>query len=116
MNKVKQSSSTEHTVVTMVLQKKLQVHNFTIDIQSGEVMLSVSLQANGGVTQNEFVLFLEKRITVEQLFLGKGHNMMECNSVHATLEHYFPPTINSPMYYLPCMQQTRQKNHTVSGI
>lgn len=50
-----------------------------------------------------------KDITVEQLFLEKGHTMMECDSVHATLEHYFSPPINSPMDYVSRMRQARPK-------
>lgn len=33
----------------------------------------------------------EKNLLIRQLFLEKGHTMMECDSVHATLEKYCVP-------------------------
>ncbi|KAF2888825.1 hypothetical protein ILUMI_17348, partial [Ignelater luminosus] len=39
-----------------------------------------------------------------QLYLEKGHTMMECDSVHATLEKYFIPPINAPSDYIAQMR------------
>lgn len=52
---------------------------------------------------------ISKNIEIEQLFLQKGHTMMEADSVHATLEKYFIPPINSPMDYIARMRQARPK-------
>lgn len=45
----------------------------------------------------------EKNLLIRQLFLEKGHTMMECDSIHATLEKYFVPPINSPSDYIAHM-------------
>ena len=50
-----------------------------------------------------------KSIVIEQLFLAKGHTMMEADSVHATLEQYFKPPINSPADYIARMRLARSK-------
>lgn len=49
----------------------------------------------------------EKKVTIQQLFLEKGHTMMEADSVHSTLEHYFYPPINSPSDYVARMRMAR---------
>ncbi|KAF6216788.1 hypothetical protein GE061_001138 [Apolygus lucorum] len=46
-------------------------------------------------------------ITIQQLYLEKGHTMMEVDSVHATLEKYFRPPINSPADYVARMRLAR---------
>lgn len=46
-------------------------------------------------------------VEVEQLILEKGHTMMEADSVHSTLEHYFKPPIFSPSDYVSRMQLAR---------
>ncbi|KAF2904058.1 hypothetical protein ILUMI_02116 [Ignelater luminosus] len=43
---------------------------------------------------------VEKSIVIIQLYLEKGHTMMEADSVHSTFEQYFKPPINSPMDYV----------------
>lgn len=50
-----------------------------------------------------------KDITIQQLYLEKGHTMMEADSVHSTLEHYFHPPINSPTDYIARMRMARHK-------
>ncbi|KAJ8886621.1 hypothetical protein PR048_012833 [Dryococelus australis] len=57
-----------------------------------------------------------KEISVEQLFLENYHTMMEYDSVHATLKHYFSPSVNSTMVYAARMRQARPKKHAISGI
>lgn len=52
----------------------------------------------------------EKNITIQQLFLEKGHTMMSADTVHSTLEHYFTPPIFSPADYLARMRLARSKN------
>lgn len=54
---------------------------------------------------NDFAF--EKKVTIQQLFLEKGHTMMEADSVHSTLEHYFYPPINSPSDYVARMRLAR---------
>lgn len=49
----------------------------------------------------------EMSIVIEQLFLERGHTMMEVDSVHATLEKYFKPPINSPSDYVALMRRAR---------
>ncbi|CAI6368591.1 unnamed protein product [Macrosiphum euphorbiae] len=48
-----------------------------------------------------------KSITIEQLFLTKGHTMMEADNVHSTLEHYFKSPIYSPGDYISRMRLAR---------
>ncbi|KAK4876277.1 hypothetical protein RN001_012699 [Aquatica leii] len=43
---------------------------------------------------------VEKNINIVQLFLEKGHTMMEDDSVHSTLEALFKPPICSPEDYI----------------
>lgn len=50
---------------------------------------------------------VKKKIIIEQLYLEKGHTMMEADSVHATLEKYFIPPINSPSDYVARMRAAR---------
>lgn len=50
---------------------------------------------------------IENNVTVQQLFLEKGHTMMEADSVHSTLEHYFYEPINSPTDYVARMRMAR---------
>lgn len=52
----------------------------------------------------------EKNLLIRQLILEKGHTMMECDSVHATLEKYFVPPINSPSDYIAHMRSARPKH------
>lgn len=52
----------------------------------------------------------EKNITIQQLFLEKGHTMMSADTVHSTLEHYFTPPIFSPSDYLARMRLARSTN------
>lgn len=54
---------------------------------------------------NDFAF--EKQVTIQQLFLEKGHTMMEADSVHSALEHYFYPPINSPSDYIARMRMAR---------
>jgi len=49
------------------------------------------------------LLSKEKNVDIEQLFLCKDHTMMEVDSVHSTLEHYFKPPIYSPSDYITRM-------------
>lgn len=49
-----------------------------------------------------------KNITVQQLYLEKGHTMMEADAVHSTLEQYFNPPINSPTDYIARMRMARK--------
>ncbi|KAK4880977.1 hypothetical protein RN001_004296 [Aquatica leii] len=50
-----------------------------------------------------------KGITIDQIYLKKGHTMMQADSVHSTLEHYFNPPINSPADYISRMRAARSK-------
>ena len=53
-------------------------------------------------------LAVEKKITIEQLYLERGHTMMEADSVHATLDQLFKSTeIYAPSDYLVHMRQAR---------
>lgn len=52
----------------------------------------------------------EKDVTIQQLYLEKGHTMMEADSVHSTLEHYFYEPINSPTDYVARMRMARPSN------
>lgn len=52
----------------------------------------------------------ERQIIIEQLFLEKGHTMMEADNVHSVLEHLFKPPINSPSDYIARMRLARPKN------
>ncbi|CAH2004694.1 unnamed protein product [Acanthoscelides obtectus] len=52
---------------------------------------------------------VQSGILIRQLFLEKGHTMMECDSVHASLEKYFVPPINSPSDYIAQMRSARPK-------
>lgn len=54
-------------------------------------------------------LALAKCITIEQLFLTKGHTMMEADNVHSTLEHYFKAPLYSPGDYISRMRIARKK-------
>ncbi|CAG4955076.1 unnamed protein product [Parnassius apollo] len=49
-------------------------------------------------------------ISVEQLYLEKGHTMMEVDSVHSTIEQYIKPPIYAPSDYVARMQQARPRN------
>lgn len=51
----------------------------------------------------------EESVTVEQIFLQKGHTMMEADNVHLVLEHYFKPPIYYPSDYVSRMQVARPK-------
>lgn len=53
------------------------------------------------------LLSKEKNVDIEQLFLCKGHTMMEVDSVHSTLEHYFKPPLYSPSDYITRMRMAR---------
>lgn len=48
-------------------------------------------------------------VTVKQIFLEKGHTMMEADNIHSVLEHYFKPPIYSPSDYLSRMLMARPK-------
>lgn len=50
-----------------------------------------------------------KLTLIDQMFLEKGHTMMEADSVHATLEQYFKSPINSPSDYIARMRLARPK-------
>lgn len=52
----------------------------------------------------------ERGIEIQQMYLEKGHTMMETDSVHSTLEHYFSPPINSPSDYVARMRTARPKH------
>ncbi|KAF0706939.1 Uncharacterized protein FWK35_00028945 [Aphis craccivora] len=54
-------------------------------------------------------LALAKCITIEQLFLTKGHTMMEADNVHSTLEYYFKAPLYSPGDYISRMRIARKK-------
>ena len=46
-------------------------------------------------------LATEKKVAIEQLYLERGHTMMEADSVHATLDQLFKTTeIYAPSDYL----------------
>lgn len=47
------------------------------------------------------------QITIEQLFLVKGHTMMEADNVHSVLEHIFKPPIFAPSDYIARMRLAR---------
>lgn len=51
---------------------------------------------NKTLTSALSTLATTKSINIEQLFLTKGHTMMEADNVHSTLEHYFKSPIYSP--------------------
>lgn len=53
-----------------------------------------------------------KQIIIEQLFLEKGHTMMQADNVHSVLEHLFKPPINSPSDYIARMRLEDQSNPT----
>ena len=58
-----------------------------------------------------------KNITIEQLYLEKGHTQMEADSVHATLEHYFKAPIYAPCDYTSLMRKARpQHPYTVKDL
>ncbi|KAK4884130.1 hypothetical protein RN001_000401 [Aquatica leii] len=46
---------------------------------------------------------------IYQIYLKKGHTMIQADSVHSTLEHYFNPPINSPADYISRMRAARPK-------
>lgn len=50
------------------------------------------------------------KIIIEQLYLEKGHTMMEVDSVHSTIERYIKPPIYAPSDYVVRMQQARPRN------
>lgn len=52
----------------------------------------------------------KNKITIEQLYLEKGHTMMEVDSVHSTIERYIKPPIYAPSDYIARIQQARPKN------
>ena len=46
-------------------------------------------------------LATEKKVAIEQLYLERGHTMMEADSVHATSDQLFKTTeIYTPSHYL----------------
>lgn len=49
-------------------------------------------------------LAVKYKIEIIHLYLEKGHTMMEVDSVHSTLEHYFYPPIYSPAEYVARMR------------
>jgi hypothetical protein len=49
-----------------------------------------------------------KSITIEQLFLTKGHTTMDADNIHSTLEHYSKSPIYSPGDYISRMRLTRR--------
>lgn len=58
-----------------------------------------------------------KKINIEQLYLEKGHTMMEVDSVHSTIEQYIKPPIYSPSDYITRMRQARpQQPYDVKSI
>lgn len=58
-----------------------------------------------------------KKISIEQLYLEKGHTMMEVDSVHSTIEQYIKPPIYAPSDYVTRMRQARpQKPYDVKSI
>ncbi|CAG9794569.1 unnamed protein product [Diatraea saccharalis] len=58
-----------------------------------------------------------KKVTIEQLYLEKGHTMMEVDSVHSTIEQYIKPPIYAPSDYIIRMRQARpQKPYDVKSI
>ncbi|CAH1101634.1 unnamed protein product [Psylliodes chrysocephalus] len=52
---------------------------------------------------------VQHNVTIEQIYLTKGHTMMEVDSVHATLEQLFYPPINSSSDYIAKMRSARLK-------
>lgn len=52
----------------------------------------------------------ENDVKIQQLYLEKGHTMMEADSVHSALEHYFYEPINSPTDYIARMRMARPSN------
>lgn len=58
-----------------------------------------------------------KQWNIEQLYLEKGHTMMEVDSVHSTIEQYIKPPIYAPSDYLTRIRQARpQKPYDVKSI
>lgn len=49
-------------------------------------------------------------IIIEQLYLEKGHTMMEVDSIHSTIEKYIKPPIYAPSDYVVRMRQARSHN------
>ena len=49
-------------------------------------------------------------LTIQQLFLEKGHTQMEADSVHSSLEFYFQPPIYAPSDYISRMRFARPHN------
>jgi hypothetical protein len=55
-------------------------------------------------------LSFDREIEIEQLYLERGHTMMECDSVHSTLEQIFKSTsIYAPADYIFLMKNVRPK-------
>lgn len=52
---------------------------------------------------------VQHKVTVHQLILEKGHTMMEADSVHSALEHYFYPPIYAPSEYIARMRMARRE-------
>ncbi|KAF2894129.1 hypothetical protein ILUMI_12043 [Ignelater luminosus] len=112
-------------VSAMYYKQKLQLHNFTTyELNNSEVSLYVWHE----VSSNEFTSCLIDYISniadsykevilisdgkvyrYKSAVFGKGHTMMEADSVHSTLEQYFKPPMNSPMDYVARMRVARPK-------
>ncbi|CAH0716672.1 unnamed protein product, partial [Brenthis ino] len=58
-----------------------------------------------------------RQICIEQLYLEKGHTMMEVDSVHSTIEQYIKPPIFAPSDYIVRMRQARpQKPYDIKSV
>ncbi|CAH0663758.1 unnamed protein product [Spodoptera exigua] len=58
-----------------------------------------------------------RKICIEQLYLEKGHTMMEVDSVQSTIEQYIKPPIFAPSDYITRIKQARpQKPYDVKSI
>lgn len=55
-------------------------------------------------------LSLSTKLIIVQLYLEKGHTMMEVDSVHSTIEQYIKAPIYAPSDYVTRMQQARPRN------
>jgi len=63
-------------------------------------------------------LAAEKKVVIEQLYLERGHTMMEADSVHATLDQLFKAAeIYAPSDYLVHMRQARPgQRYSVTSV
>lgn len=91
------------------------IHYLTCNVNKNRKISTFVLISDGCNYQNRNKILasalndfaVEKKVTIHQLILEKGHTMMEADSVHSTLEHYFYPPINSPSDYVARIRMAR---------